>query len=83
MRPRIALGLKALAKGTTCDMALLCGRVGRTRGHMNYAVKHGLVPRANLYPRCSASWFETNARLGLMKTVYSFKTDRVRVPDDF
>jgi putative transposase len=50
--------------------------------HQN-AVKHGLVPVANQYPWCSASWFETNARPGFVKSVYSFKTDRIRVPDDF
>jgi REP-associated tyrosine transposase len=50
--------------------------------HQN-AVKHGSVPAANQYPWCSASWFETNARSGFVKSVYSFKTDRVNVPDDF
>jgi len=47
------------------------------------AVKHGLVPLANQYPWCSAPWFETNARTGFVKSVYSFKTDRIKVPDDF
>jgi REP-associated tyrosine transposase len=50
--------------------------------HQN-AVKHGLVPVANQYPWCSAPWFETNARVGFVKSVYSFKTDRIDVPDDF
>jgi len=50
--------------------------------HQN-AVKHGLVPLANQYPWCSASWFETNARPSFVKSVYSFKTDRIKVPDDF
>jgi putative transposase len=50
--------------------------------HQN-AVKHGLVPMANEYPWCSASWFETNAQSGFVKAVYSFKTDRINVPDDF
>ena len=50
--------------------------------HQN-AVKHGLVPVANQYPWCSAPWFETNARSGFVKSVYSFKTDRLKVPDDF
>jgi putative transposase len=50
--------------------------------HQN-AVKHGLVPMANQYPWCSASWFETNAQSGFLKSVYSFKTDRINVPDDF
>jgi putative transposase len=50
--------------------------------HQN-AVRHGLVAVGNQYPWCSAAWFETNARSGFVKSVYSFKTDQVRVPDDF
>ena len=50
--------------------------------HQN-AVKHGMVPVANQYPWCSAVWFESNARSGFVKSVYSFKTDAIRVPDDF
>ena len=50
--------------------------------HQN-PVKHGLVPLANQYPWCSAAWFETNARHGFVRSVYSFKIDRIRVPDDF
>jgi hypothetical protein len=29
------------------------------------------------------AWFESNARSGFVKSVYSFKTDRIKVPDDF
>jgi putative transposase len=47
------------------------------------AVKHGLVPVANQYPWCSAPWFETNGRSAFVKSVYSFKTNRIKVPDDF
>jgi len=50
--------------------------------HQN-AVKHGLVPEANQYPWCSAAWFERTATPAQVKTVYSFKTDRIRVIDDF
>jgi len=50
--------------------------------HQN-AVKHGVVPVASQYPWCSASWFESNARPGFVKSVYSFKTDRLNMPDDF
>ena len=50
--------------------------------HQN-AVKHGVVPVANQYPWCSAPWFETNARSAFVESVYSFKTDRIKVPDDF
>jgi putative transposase len=50
--------------------------------HQN-AVKHGLVALANQYPWCSAPRFESNARCGFVKSVYSFKTNHVNVPDDF
>ena len=50
--------------------------------HQN-AVKHGIVAVASQYPWCSAPWFETNARPGFVKSVYSFKTDRIKMPDDF
>jgi REP-associated tyrosine transposase len=50
--------------------------------HQN-AVKHGVVPVGNQYPWCSAAWFESNARSGFVKSVYSFKTDAIKVPDDF
>jgi Transposase and inactivated derivatives len=50
--------------------------------HQN-AVKHGLVARANLYPWCSAAWFERVASAAQVKTIYSFKTDRVKLEDDF
>ena len=50
--------------------------------HQN-AVKHGLVPVANQYRWCSAAWFEQTARPAQVKTIYSFKTDRIRVVDDF
>lgn len=50
--------------------------------HQN-AVKHSLVAVADQYPWCSAPWFETNARPSFVKSVYSFKTDRLKVPDDF
>lgn len=50
--------------------------------HQN-PVKHRLVPVANQYPWCSAAWFESNAQSAFVKSVYSFKTDRITVPDDF
>jgi REP-associated tyrosine transposase len=56
--------------------------LARLNVHQN-AVKHGLVPVANQYPWCSAGWFESNARSGFVKSVYSFKTDAIKVPDDF
>jgi putative transposase len=50
--------------------------------HQN-AVKHGLVPVANQYRWCSAAWFERTATPAQIKTIYSFKTDTVKVYDDF
>jgi len=50
--------------------------------HQN-AVKHGLVPVANQYPWSSAAWFERTASAAQVKTIYGFKTDSVRVEDDF
>ncbi len=50
--------------------------------HQN-PVKHGLVPVANLYPWCSARWFERTARAAMVKSIYRFKTDRISVRDDF
>ena len=46
-------------------------------------VKHGLVALARDYAWCSARWFETNAEPAFVKTVQSFKIDRVNVADDF
>jgi putative transposase len=50
--------------------------------HTN-AVKHGLVLVANQYRWCSAAWFERTASAAQVKTIYSFKLDRVKVNDDF
>jgi putative transposase len=50
--------------------------------HQN-AVKHGLVRQANEYRWCSAAWFERTATLAQKATIYSFKSDRVKVDDDY
>ena len=50
--------------------------------HCNPA-KHGVVPLAENYRWCSASWFALNASPAFVATVKSFKTDQVEVPDDF
>jgi putative transposase len=50
--------------------------------HQN-PVKHGLVRVANQYPWCSAAWFERTATRAQVETIYRFKTDKVRVHDDF
>ena len=46
-------------------------------------VRHGLVPVGNQYPWCSAAWFERTASVAMVKSIYRFKTDQVRVADDF
>lgn len=57
------------------------------QARLNYThqnpVKHGLVPVANQYPWCSARWFERTATPAQIKTIYRFKTDQLKVPDDF
>ncbi len=50
--------------------------------HQN-PVKHGLVPVANLYPWCSARWFERNTPTSQIKTINRFKIDKLNIPDDF
>lgn len=50
--------------------------------HQN-PVRHGLVSVANQYRWCSAAWFERVATPAMVQTIYSFKTDRVEVEDDF
>ncbi|MEZ6063200.1 MAG: hypothetical protein R3C19_22875 [Planctomycetaceae bacterium] len=50
--------------------------------HQN-AVRHGLVSVANQYRWCSAAWFERTATPAQVKTIYGFKTDKLKVLDDF
>ena len=50
--------------------------------HRN-AVHHGLVLKPEDYPWCSARWFERHSTPAQIKTVYGFKTDRLKVEDDF
>jgi putative transposase len=50
--------------------------------HQN-PVKHRLAPVASQYRWCSAAWFERTATNSQVNTIYSFKTDRVHIPDDF
>ncbi len=50
--------------------------------HQN-AAHHGIVRKASEYRWCSAAWFERNARPAFVKSVYRFRTERVKVKDDF
>ena len=60
---------------------------GTYLARLNYAhqnpVKHGLVRVANLYPWCSAAWFERTTTPAQFKTIYGFRTDRVNVYDEY
>ncbi len=47
------------------------------------AVHHRVVSRAIDYPWCSARWFETGAPPAFQRTVATFKTDGLRMRDDF
>jgi putative transposase len=46
-------------------------------------VRHGVLPVAENYRWCSAAWFARHAPPAFVKTVNSFKIDRVEVPNDF
>ena len=50
--------------------------------HQN-AVRHGLVRVASQYPWCSAGWFERKAARSFYRTVRSFGTEKLDIPDDF
>ena len=50
--------------------------------HQN-PLKHGLVRVAKDYRWCSAAWFERTATAAQVATIYSFKTDRIKLDDDF
>ncbi len=49
----------------------------------NNAVKHGLVPKAADYPWCSAAWFDNTASPAFRKTIASFKTDTLKIYDEY
>ena len=50
--------------------------------HQN-PVKHGFVTIANQYEWCSAAWLERTVSPASVKTIYSFKTDKLRIHDDY
>jgi putative transposase len=50
--------------------------------HQN-PVHHKIVRVPSAYQWCSAAWFERSASPAFVKTVSSFKADRIRVVDDF
>jgi putative transposase len=46
-------------------------------------VRHGLAPEPTSYPWCSAGWFKLRAAPSFHKVVTSFRTDRLRIPDNY
>jgi putative transposase len=50
--------------------------------HQN-PVHHGVVPVANQYRWCSARWFEKVASTAMVKSIYRFRVETLRVADDF
>ncbi len=46
-------------------------------------VRHGIAPVAENYKWCSAAWFLRNASPAFAESVKNFKTDRLKLPDDF
>jgi len=50
--------------------------------HQN-PVRHGLAPVATGYYWCSAAWFQRTASPAFFRSVSSFKTDKLQIPDDF
>jgi len=49
----------------------------------NNPVHHGVVQVAAAYRWCSAGWFERTAPESFRNTIANFKTDRLKVVDDF
>jgi putative transposase len=46
-------------------------------------VHHGIIDNAEAYHWCSAEWFARNAAPAFVETVKGFKTDKLKVPDNF
>ncbi len=57
------------------------------RARLNYVmqnpVKHGVASVASQYPWCSAAWFERMNAGSWVQTIYRFKTDKLKVDDDY
>ena len=49
----------------------------------NNPVHHGIVPVADQYAWCSAAWFGRTADNAFIRTVNSFKTDRLNVGPEY
>jgi putative transposase len=49
----------------------------------NNAVHHGLVKIAENYPYCSAGWFQQKGNPSFVRKVNSFRSDRLKIVDEF
>ncbi len=50
---------------------------------LNNPVHHKITQKAEDYAWCSAAWFAQHAPAGFVATVKNFKTDLLKIPDDF
>lgn len=50
---------------------------------MHNPVRHGIVKDARDYRWCSLRWYADHVTTARMRTVESFKTDQLRIQDDF
>ena len=54
---------------------------------LNYVNKnpeyHGLIDKSENYRWCSEAWYKANLDMAFVKTVNSFKFDKINVKDDF
>lgn len=50
---------------------------------MQNPVKHRLVTQASQYKWCSAHWFQANATKAYYNSVIKFKTDSIKIYDEF
>jgi len=51
--------------------------------HFRARERPSVLHRANRYPWCSAAWFERTASPAMVKSIYRFKIDQVKVSDEF
>ncbi|MBP7828434.1 MAG: hypothetical protein KA248_00810 [Kiritimatiellae bacterium] len=58
-------------------------RLARLRYVHQNPVHHGVADNAANYAWCSQGWLERTARPSFVKTLETFKTDKVNIPDDF
>jgi len=87
MQQELAQSLETRAVARACELlrTVLPEKLRETTHvhWMEMLLKDGLVPVANQYHWCSAAWFERITPPATIQTIYSFKTDKVNVRDEF